>query len=224
MRGPLWAIKLETMNKYILTFCIFLQLFICQIYCQVEYSFVSDSNFAEFYPEIITAPNYKIPETFDFQLRVWYHGATVVPAWLNLLILTSKDGKWLCQTYRFSYKAKNKLFKKNNWYLTETKVDFSNLDTLWLYLTQNDILFLPNMENIQPCIEKGENGESYEVKIDDGLDYTFELLSPSNHRSYNYHCPKTIMDHCPNIIELKKVVLIIEKINELFGMDKSNIC
>jgi hypothetical protein len=211
------------MKKNIITFGIFLQIAFCHLSSQVEFSFASDSNFAALNPDIISNPNYKVPETFDFQLRVWYHGGIVVPGWLNLLILTSKDEKWLCQTYKFKY-HKKKLFKKHNWSLTETNVFDSNIDSLWLFFTSNDILSLPDMKNIQPCIEKGEDGKSYEVKMDDGLDYTIELLTPSSHRAYTYNCPKHILIHCPNIIELKKIIQIIEKINELFGMAKSNVC
>jgi hypothetical protein len=185
-------------------------LFVTNAYAQFDFN--SDSLKSTLYPEIVSHIG-KLDDNYDFQLRFWIHGGIAIPDQKNLFVMSNKNGIWSSGSYNF-INHKRKSYKIEYAYSHQI-----NCDSVWNYFQQNNILYIPNMDSLKDRFYFiTENGDTAKIQVLDGLEYTFEFITPYKYKRIEYHCPITYSKKYTHINELQNISNIIKMIYQIMGI------
>lgn len=205
--------------KRILTILIIIMLFAIKSSAQINFRNESGShpiNDEKLEKEI--NKNFKIPQNNELEFRLY-----------TLPTLTTSSSLFVMRLNNKIWEAH--LFRKNHnssWVAED--VDNNGLDNLWSKLDKNQVLTLPDQEDIKDKMKifKAdttavlEDWGHMQTQVMDGVIYHFELTQYNYcKRAYSYHCPYTYLQKYPNIEELYRAYAIIILVYKHLGMPLS---
>lgn len=170
----------------------------------------------------------------DYEVRIWNSQSFQYGDAQTLYVLTRLDNHF--DLVKYSLKSGKKRFKS-----ARKIAPYKPLaDGIWLQLTQKGILSLPNESDIDrqlhpalgPAIEQNGKMEpdgsftvyGYSTKrsvwILDGESYFFEVFYFDGYQMHQYDNPQSYLRAMPEVVELKKVVGIIDLVASYFPPSK----
>ncbi len=173
----------------------------------------------------------------EYQIRLWVKVELMFGDAQNLYVLDKRRNKLLLTQYAIESDT-------NYMYRSHTLVDKSVLTdvNVWRELVENDVLTLPDQsllrEQIFPkpikdssWVEIGSDGvptvrarrKEATVLMGDGTSYHVQVFGSTLQRTYSYHCPAAYSRVRTKVVELQKVVRILNVIWRAFGIH-SEIC
>ena len=159
--------------------------------------------------------NLYLDNDFDFEFRLWTDENW---GYKSLFLLRKKNNVWKANFIKYDG-------QKDIW--SKQKVKQKNLDGLWNYLLRNQILTLPTQDSVRYKMKLFEadtvmiffEEDTYKkIQIVDGTGYRFELRTKEKKRAYEYHCPKSYLEHYPGVEELYRAYAIIILVRRQLGL------
>lgn len=162
--------------------------------------------------------HFKIPQNCEIEFRL--HTLSALTNNSPVFVMRFKDKIW-----------EARLFRKNDndsWLVEDVNND--GLNELWDKLDKNQVLTLPNQEDIRDKMKifKADTTAVFkdwghmQTQIMDGATYHFELTQyGSRKRAYSYHCPCAYLRSYPNVEELYRAYAIIILVYKHLGIPLS---
>ncbi|MBN8825074.1 MULTISPECIES: hypothetical protein [unclassified Spirosoma] len=174
------------------------------------------------------------PKEGDYEVRIWNNQSFQYGDAQTLYVLIKQGNH--CDLVKYSLKSGKKRFKSARKIVPHKPL----ADSLWLQLTQKGILSLPNESDIDrqlhpaqgPAIERSGKMEpdgsftvyGYSTKrsvwILDGEDYFFEVFYFNGYQIHEYDNPQSYLRAMPEVVELRKVVGILDFVASFFPPSK----
>ncbi len=184
-----------------------------------------------YFPSLTDKMGLKIPKLKEgeYEIRIWQKCQLCFGEAHMLYRLIKKKEKVRLSRYNI-YFNKNEFIRAKR-----TNPTTRSLSEFWNHLIQNDILTLPDQlaidEELHPKPQKDSTWNVIEADgsisvhakkrkpsfwIGDGESYHFEVFSTDNYRMCEYHNPKEYLRYRPDIVELQKVISILNELSSAF--------
>jgi hypothetical protein len=153
---------------------------------------------------------------YDFQLRLYFGSGNTIVSKHYLLLLTQKEGAWSAEKYMFTdsnrFTSANKKIR-----IDSCQVQVKDYTALFTELINDSLLSITSLDDLQIIHlvkERKLDQEKGIIVVADGTGYVVELLSPTGHRGFSFHCPKSYADYY-QLPELQRVVAVLEILMKL---------
>ncbi len=166
----------------------------------------------------------------EYEIRIWNQQGLMFGTAQMLYVLSKKQDSMT--VFKYLIRWNRNRFK----YATKLQPNGSvSSEELWIQLTKNDLLTLPDeaaiYAQLHPRQPKDSSWTSVEtdgsisvhakkfensVWILDGEGYYVEIFGPEGYRGYSYSNPRGYIRHKPDIVELQKMVAILDEMAALF--------